>query len=585
VSGAALAGAPALAWLAAVLAQATPAVPQFTSKSLRLPGPVSGIATVDLDGDGRRELLVGDAHGLQVRDFEDGAKESFRARQGAARTLAWCVVEHPGAKDELWLVDDEGSVKRVETGAQGSEAREVLKAGRLVLPSGVFSFPFARDLDGDGASDLALPVPSGLKLWFGRPDGTFAVGASVRHRIEVDLGFPAPGQGHPDVNVDVTVPSFQVADQNGDGHPDLAFESNDRLQFFWSDAKGRLPETPTFEIDLDEIRQKLGGDDEGLLDTSNLFKLLKTQVNATVRDLDGDGCADLLLRQGPKIALYGGTKGGIDGGGVDRSKALQVLKTSGNLIATFVVDDDGDGKLDLCMLQAADVSLGEVLLWVVAGGKLELDLYTYFQEERLRFARSPSRKRRLVIDIPNLFTITNELEKNPQLKELGDQLSRQPVPFDADGDGQATDLALVTRDGRIEIYPGAVDAATAKALRSADAALAADDATAWHDVIDRYDREAKGKDGVTIPLLGILDWVPMPGGKLRARIAGRTPALVLGTVDPATQTRKRDDETAPTRRFLVVQDLDGDRRDDLLLVDPDLADGAVELTRFVTPAR
>jgi hypothetical protein len=49
--------------------------------------------------------------------------------------------------------------------------------------------------------------------------------------------------------------------------------------------------------------------------------------------------------------------------------------------------------------------------------------------------------------------------------------------------------------------------------------------------------------------------------------------------------RHRDEETSPTRRFLVVQDLDGDRKDDLLLVDPDLADGAVELTRFVTTTR
>jgi hypothetical protein len=77
----------------------------------------------------------------------------------------------------------------------------------------------------------------------------------------------------------------------------------------------------------------------------------------------------------------------------------------------------------------------------------------------------------------------------------------------------------------------------------------------------------------------------MPGARLRARLAGKTPAVVLGTVDPATMIRHRDEETSPTRRFLVVQDLDGDRKDDLLLVDPDLADGAVELTRFVTTTR
>jgi len=568
------------AWLAVLgLAQTQAPAPAREARTFTLPGPVSGLSTIDLAGDGRRELLVANEVGLEVRPFGADAAPRFRYADDHARSLAWCVVEHPHARDELWLVDDAGIVRRAVADGDGMRAQEVLSAGQLVLPSGVFAFPFARDLDGDGLTDLALPVATGLKLWFGRSDATLAMGASVRHRLSVDLGFPAPGQAHPDASVEITIPSFQVADQNGDGHPDLAFASDDRMQFFWSDAQGHLAETPTFEIDLEEIKQRLASEEEGILDPSNLFKLLKGQVAATVRDLDGDGCADLLLRQGSKVALYAGTAGGID-----RSKATQVLKTSGNLIATFVTDDNGDGRVDLCMVQAADVSLGEVLLWVVAGGKLELDLFTYFQDERLHFSRTPSRKRRLIIDVPNLLTLASEFGDNATLRRIGDELSRQPVAVDLDGDGRTDDLALLTRDGRIELYADVLPPPEAGA-RSPVATFASDDVQTWRDVIDRYERESKGGESVTIPLLKILDWVPIPGGRLRQRIAGRTPAQVLGEVDPATKLTGRDGTTPATRRFLVAQDLDGDGRDEFLLVEPPDGAGAVTLTLFVTPSR
>jgi hypothetical protein len=513
-----------------------------------------------------------------------GANVLARLERGESRTFAWCVAPADPARDAVWVARDDGRVLRWEPQVErvGSSANgpggeggviELVRTPGLVLPAGVYSFPFARDLDGDGRTDLALPEPSGLRLFFAGEDGAPRKGPLVRHDVEAEVELPAPEEIEPEASASLRVPAFQCEDQNGDGQPDLAFIAEDRIQFFWSNERGELPETPTLDLDLEELRRGLDASGGSLLDPSNLFKALERQVTADVCDLDGDGLADLLLRQGPKVSIHAGTRGGID-----RARAAQVLKTSGNLIAAFPADDSGDGRLDLCMLQAADVSIGEVLLWVVVGGSLELDLYTYFQEpEKLRFAKSPSRRRRLEIDVPAILGIGDEIEKNASIARLAEELARLPVALDLDGDGTRDDVALFTRDGVVELYEGA-----------SPAEPQLEEGAVWRSVIERFDREVQGKDEVTIPLLGVLDWVPVPGGRLRAAIAGRAPSATIGSPDPAASREPPPPghpaaEAPATRRILVVLDFDGDRRDDLLVVEPEADGGSTRIDVYRAP--
>src|SRR5262249_27065443 len=105
---------------------------------------------------------------------------------------------------------------------------------------------------------------------------------------------------------------------------------------------------------------------------------------------------------------------------------------------------------------------------------------------------------------------------------------------------------------------------------------------------------SKGKDEVEIELLQVVDWLPLVGGKRRAALVGRTPSQILGTPDPAAiakpettdvpDRKKKDekkDEPPATKRVLVVLDVDGDGRDDLLLVDagPETARVQIEVFR------
>jgi hypothetical protein len=573
---------PALALVALAQAASGPAPRHFESETIEVPTPIEGVTTLDYDGDKKLELLIARDSGLEIVGLHGDPNHHpppiSRLTRGSARTLAWCVAPAPGPDDSpphdaVYLARDDGAILRWDP---GKDPVELARTTALLLPSGVLAFPFARDLDGDKRTDIALPEPAGLRLWFSNPDGTLRKGPQVRHRVEAELDLASPEDARPEVAVSLTIPSFRVKDQNGDGFPDLAFESEDRLQFFWSGPGGTLPEVPTFELDLDDIKQKLQAGPSSILDPSNLLKAVSTLVKADVRDLDGDSFADLLLQQGSKVSIFAGTRDGID-----RSKAAQVLKTSGNLIAAFSADDNRDGKLDLCMLQAQDISIGEVLLWVVAGGKLKIDLFTYYQEERLHFAKHPSRRRRMVIDFPAILSLASELKDNDTFKKMGEDLARVPVELDLDGDGKATDLAQLRRDGTIELHPGA-------------APPGLDDMTeAWRAVTDHFDRESKGKDEVEIELLEVVDWLPFVGGKRRAALVGRTPSQILGTPDPAAiakpeppadESKRKDekkDEPPATKRVLVVLDVDGDGRDDLLLVDagPETARVQIEIFR------
>ncbi|MSR48025.1 MAG: VCBS repeat-containing protein [Planctomycetes bacterium] len=518
-------------------------------------GIIVGLELLDWDGDPRLELLIARELGLTIADVRDDGSLAVLAQvpRATSRTLAWCLAPARavnGARQSLLTLRDDGALQRHSAGAEPIEAARI--AG-LSLPAGVFPFPFARDLDGDGDADFALPAAGGLKLWFVGADGKAKQGPLVRHRINVTLDLPEPEDGYPEIGAAISIPNFDVEDQNGDGHPDLVFESEEHLQFFWTAANGALPEAPTLDIDLGELKAKLAPASGGMLDPANLFKALAGQVSADVRDFDGDRHADLLLRQGSKVSLFPGTRDGID-----RSKAVQVLKVSGNLLDAFAFDDDKDGKQDLCLLQVADVSIGQVLLWVIVGGTLEFDLFTYRQEATLRFGKSPAKRRRLQVKLPALLGIADEFEENQTLERLADEFARQPVGLDLDGDGARGDVAQLRPDGTIALFRGK------PALPEAhDASLAA----LRQSLVARFDAAAKGEDTLKVGLLDLVEWVPTPGAALRTAIAGREPAATLATPDPSAQRTDATSTERHTDRLLIAADLDGDGKDDLLLLD------------------
>ncbi len=445
----------------------------------------------------------------------------------------------------------------------GEHRATLFRDAQVRLPAGIYMTGFARDLDGDGDEDLALPHLGGLQLWF--DDGEkFRAGPVVRQKIDVAIDIGDPNDPRGDVSRRETIAGFSVDDQNGDGRPDLMFKDGDRLQFFWSGADGALPAEPTFELDLEAIKNELPAVSKDVIDPSNLLKLLDSQVSHQTRDLDGDGCDDLLLREGRKVVVYRGTKTGVD-----RSKAEQVLKTGGNLLAAFSFDDNGDGRDDLALLCMADVSLAQVVMWLVAGTDLDFDLFTYHQDSALRFARKPSRRRSLRMSLPSAISIQNDLKDD--LDALGDVFSAAPAVADFDGDGTADDVIVpLAAERAARIFLDVTDGKASDPIRDA-----------WRSTIARFDREAGDDGAMSIDLKALFDWAPVPGRALLDRVKDKAPALEIA-LPPRTPDASAPTSSPAGAAVYHGVDIDGDGRADVIAAEQDAADGPVTLTAFST---
>lgn len=527
------------------------------SMAWQIAAPVLGIDLFDLDGDGHQELLVARPDGLEFQSLREPHDVLRFWPRGDARALAYCVPRGTGPAP-LFLLDEDGRLLRWKSGA--AEPEELLRMAGALVPGGVYPLAMARDIDADGRVDLVLPGKQGLLFYLGRDEG-FEPGPVVNDLTEVELRIDTPESAEPRVKETVRVPSFLAEDQNGDGFMDLAFRAEDRVRFYWSRPDGSLPPDPTFELDLAAIRDAMPVRERGVLDVSNLFQALDRQVKEDLRDIDGDGDVDLMLREGSKVSVYAGGAAGID-----RERATQVLKSSGNLLVAFLADDDGDGKEDLCMLRVQDVSLAEVLGWVVLGGALELELFSYFQEGPLRFARKPSARRSLSLAFPSLLSLVDDMEEPVQ--RWADNVRRLPLRFDRDGDGERDDLARVDATGKIHVYANVARSGAIR--RSSEAAL-------WASVLRRFDAMAAGADELDLNLVDAVEWLPYPGLDRAALLEGVAVSEVLA---PRWSGESGAAAIADSTPRLYAFDLDGDRSEELLWMQLRSGSGAVDLCVF-----
>jgi hypothetical protein len=277
----------------------------------------------DLDGDGRRDVCVGDGGGAQVWVYlqdREGRLAQPRAYPSLSQLRSLAVGDLNGdGRDEVVVIssrEESIGVSRLD------------KDGRLEFPEplAIEGAPYAAavaDLDGDGRAELAVARKR-------ERDHEVVILTGGRKGPQLDKAVVAPLPGARSAPAAV-----EVWDANQDGRPDLlVYAASGPLSLLVQQDDGTFSELGL----LDGFRR-------GLVDELS-------PAATSLCDVDGDG-KDELLTAG---------KGFVRALRLDAAGALTVVEQinaneNAALAAALGADLDGDGELDILACEAGGESM------------------------------------------------------------------------------------------------------------------------------------------------------------------------------------------------------------------------------------
>ena len=529
---------------------------KYGSQPLSLPAETENLVLADLDGDERREIIAVFEDELRIWpqgsagfDFERG----FIRLAFQARAIGWDIASgfsSNGNASIIALLDgDRVQAWHLRDGAL-SEPETLLTGLGGFLSRGVNRLHFARDVNADGLMDLATPAPGALNVHLRAEDGGFRPALPVESdmRVRTNLNsrglFWRSGQA-------VTIPALRLRDLNSDGHPDLISETDELLAVFLADpgAPGYFPSSATYSVDIAGIEERLGEFDVDNLDFSNLTGVLALTHEEILEDVDADGIEDLVLREGGKISLFAGS-----GDGMDLANPRQVLRSGGNVLGSFLHDENEDGLKDLWLWRVESISLGDVFLWLVLSSDIAVEALIYPNDGE-RFARRPSRRITVSLQIPSLVGLAGDfrdLTEAADATRSADIVSTATAQLDSEPDN--LDL-LVLMDRQLQVF--------------FDSIRPEPQETEFLGALD-YSR---GRNDYRIDLRAMIDDIAIGENRHLREVEGRTADLSID-VGPATNGGE-----------VLTANLDGDDVADVLVLARDDAGhikGVMFLSRLAT---
>ncbi len=380
----------------------------FTSQAFSLPEKTEQVIVADLNGDNLSDLIAVLDDRLRVYfqtdagfDFDVGFEELVFG----AQSVGWDLSSGYNADGRLGIVAlVDGKTVQVWH-AQGTQfaAPLTVKTDLMgFLGKGLSRLHFSRDINGDGNEDLVIPSGGELSIYIKLSTGNYQAPLAVQSDFRIRTNLESARLDRR-VGQAVRIPQLELRDVNGDQLDDLISRTEERLDVFLATTEGDayFPREPSYFLDIAEIQERLGRFDIENLDFSNLTGILALTHEEILEDINGDGIEDLLLREGGKVSFFTGTKTGME-----LVEPKQVLRSGGNVLSTFLYDENEDGLKDLWLWRVEPISVGDVFMWLALSGSIAIEAFIY-PNEGDRFARRPARKVSINLKFPSVIRLAN----------------------------------------------------------------------------------------------------------------------------------------------------------------------------------
>ena len=442
--------------LTSITAVADPAA--YSQQAFTLPARSESLVLADTNGDGLNELITVIDHRIRVYfqrddgfDFDSGYQEIALPGQAVGWDIS-AGYSADGRASVIALVDGH-DVLAWHTEGETIQNPVTIHTGLPgFLSRGVNRLYFSRDINGDGREDLIVPGAGNLHLYIAEGDGGYQNGLSIlsENRVRTNL---SPERLERQTGQGVRIPLMDLRDVNGDGFDDLISRTDQKLDVFIANGSGTpyFDTAPSYSLDIAAIEERLGDFDIDNLDFSNLTGILALTHEEILEDVDGDGIEDLLLREGGKVSLYGGT-----GEGMDFSQPRQVLRSGGNVLSTFLHDEDEDGLKDLWLWRVEPISVGDIFVWLALSGSVAIEAFVYPNDGE-RFSRRPTRKITVDLRFPSVIRLATSFQEISG--EAAESRRRELIPTSTahvDSDLSSEDL-LVLVNNQLEIFLNSIE--------------------------------------------------------------------------------------------------------------------------------